>query len=99
LFNAAQARLEMVARSARIDTAFGPSSRAARAVREATGAAEEVFHALSNIRREQIDGPIDAQAEQEVRAYFQEDRCRIKTARDRFAEAQAVFAEAASGTD
>jgi len=90
---------EMVARSARIDTAFGPSSRAARAVRKATDAAEEVFHALSNIRREQIDGPIDAQAEQEVRAYFQEDRSRIKAARDKFAEAQATFAEAASGTN
>jgi hypothetical protein len=87
---------EMVARSARIDTAFGPSSRAATAVRSATDAAEEVFNALDHIRRERIDYPQSEHAELQVREYFEEDRAKIAAARDRFALAQAEFAEAAN---
>jgi hypothetical protein len=86
----------MVARSARIDTAFAPSSAAAKAVREATEAAEEVYNALGRIRMERQDQPMNEDAKWQVRKYFQEDRDKIAAARDRFAAAQSTFAEAAS---
>ncbi len=87
---------KMLARSARIDTAYGPKSQPARAVREAINAAEEVFNALDRIRMEREDQPMNEHAELQVRHYFEEDRERIRAARDRFASAQAAFAETVS---
>jgi len=89
-----QAGRAMLARSARVDTAFGPESQVAAKVREAVDAAEEVFNALDRIRLERQDRPMNEDAERQVRKYFEGDREKVRAAREQFASAQAGFAAA-----
>jgi len=85
---------EMLARSARIDVAFGLDSEVALKVREAVNAAEAVFNALDRIRLERQDRPMNEDAERQVRKYFEDDREKIQIAREQFAFAQTAFAAA-----